>query len=204
MVRKESVAIVIVNYNSSQLLINLLDSLWLMKTDSNHSVIIIDNNSSADDLTLLTECFLGEYNHTGSGSFEVGKSQLNVISYERKSAKNKVYFVKSPTNGGFATGCNIGSSVAVSLNQFNYIWFLNPDTTVDSDCLENIMLKFSSNKNYSAVGCKIVDYNNPEDVQVCGGGSYYKIFGLPINFSKNILVNDEEKIEDKLIYLHGS
>jgi GT2 family glycosyltransferase len=204
MIEKESVAIVIVNYNSSELLINLLDSLWRMKTDSNYSLIIVDNNSSSVDLILLTECLLKQYNHTGSGSFEVGDSKLRVTIHEHVFHKNKIYFVKSPTNGGFATGCNIGSSIAVSLKEFGYIWFLNPDTNVDSDCLENIILKFSSNKNYSAVGCRIVDYNNPDVVQVCGGGSYHKIFGLPINISKKILVNDEEKIENKLLYLHGS
>ena len=204
MIKKEAVAIVIVNYNSSKLLINLLDSLWLLKTDMDYSIIIVDNNSLVDDLKLLSDCFLRKYKHTGSGSFEVGGSHLTVMSYEGETSKNKVYFLKNPTNGGFATGCNIGSSVAVNFKKFDYIWFLNPDTIVKSDCLKNMMLKFSSNKNYSAIGCRILDYNNHDDVQVCGGGSYYKIFGLPINISKNILVNDEKKIEDELLYIHGS
>ncbi|MDB9717188.1 glycosyltransferase [Methylophilaceae bacterium] len=204
MKKKASVAVVIVNYNTSELLINLLDSLWLMKTDTNYSVIIIDNDSSIGDIKTLKKYFLSKCNHTRSGSLEVAEFKLKISCYERESNKNKIYFIKSSSNGGFASGCNIGASVAVSLKEFEYIWFLNPDTYVDSYSLESIMLKFSSNKNYSAVGCRIIDYYNHNVLGVCGGGSYCKIFGLPINISDKTLVNDEKIIEDRLLYLHGA
>lgn len=55
----------------------------------------------------------------------------------RKHLPN-VILIESPTNLGFAGGCNLGISKVIEMN-LDYVFLLNSDATVSSDCLSRLV-----------------------------------------------------------------
>lgn len=77
--------------------------------------------------------------------------------------------VDTGKNLGFAGGCNFGIRRALSEGT-DYVWLLNPDTTVDPEALDALVDKAESDAQIGAVGSAIYCMDNPQDLQAWGGG----------------------------------
>lgn len=64
-----------------------------------------------------------------------------------------VTFIWNPENVGFSKACNIGLAQSTG----NYILFLNPDTLLSEDCLQNCLHFFDEYKDCCALGVKMID-----------------------------------------------
>lgn len=130
----KSLDIIIVNWNSGKLLEDCILSMEMLRNKSFHleKIIVVDNFST--DNSIL---FLDRY-HT------------NKLPYELILVRNK-------NNCGFARACNQGATKSNA----DFLLFLNPDTRLFPDSLENVM-SFSINKNPlpGIVGVQLVDENN--------------------------------------------
>lgn len=94
------ISIIIVNYNSGELLLNCLKSINTELPTLDYEVVVVDNNSS-------------------DNSVEVSMEYTSNIQN-----KERYIFKILPKNEGFARGCNIGAS----LSKGEILHFLNPDT----------------------------------------------------------------------------
>ncbi|MBI2032009.1 MAG: glycosyltransferase family 2 protein, partial [Candidatus Levybacteria bacterium] len=122
-----SLSIIILSYNTKDLVINCLKSLIGQYTDELEKglfEIIVVDNASADN-------------------------SFKTLSDFAKNHKN-IEVIQSQENLGFGRGCNLGEEKAKG----EYILFLNSDTQVnDRSFLE--MLEFANSKNVGIVGGKI-------------------------------------------------
>lgn len=76
------VSIIIVNYNTAQLLINCIESVQIKTLEINYEIIVVDNNSSDNSVEVLKEKF------------------------------NQVKIIESKINLGFGKGNNLGAQYA--------------------------------------------------------------------------------------------
>lgn len=112
MVSKNSLLIVIVNWNSNNQLKDCLNSIIASDYDDCLMTVVVDNNSF-------------------DGS-EACAQHLNESGYN-------IHLVRSRINIGFGNACNLGVEWCKSTGrQVDFILFLNPDTLLDKDTLRQL------------------------------------------------------------------
>lgn len=121
-------SIIILNYNTGQLLLNCLNSIFKSKTDKDNWQIIVVDNASED------------------GSVEVVKKK-----YCSSSATLRVDLLENQSNLGFSAGNNVG----VSLAKAPVVLFLNPDTLVVDKAISKTVKFLLSNPDIGAVTCRV-------------------------------------------------
>lgn len=102
----------------------------------------------------------------------------------------KVKFIANKTNAGFAKANNI----ALQQCKGDYVLFLNPDTILPENILDNCISFFNSNKNVAAVGVQMIDGSGkflPESKRSFPSAlvSFYKLSGLSALFPKSKIFN---------------
>ena len=82
------------------------------------------------------------------------------------SSFDDVYFYQTNKNLGYTGGNNIGIKIALNLG-VDYILILNPDTTIDKKCIENLVKGIEKNK-AGIVGPKIY-FSGTKTIWYAGG-----------------------------------
>jgi GT2 family glycosyltransferase len=123
------VSIVILNYNTFQLTCNCIASIIEYTKDVSYEIVLVDNQSTECDADLFLQKF----------------PSINLI--------------KSPVNGGFAKGNNIGIEVAKG----EFILLLNSDTYLNEDSISNTIKYYNQEQLSGLIGCKMI-YPN-ENIQ---------------------------------------
>lgn len=116
------IAIILINYNSSQHSINCINSI-VEKTseDINYQIIVIDNCSQEEDY-------------------------LNLKTFCDVALLKNLYLHRSAINSGFGGGNMFG----VQFSHAKYLAFINNDTLFKNDCLSVIKKEFET-KNYIGI-----------------------------------------------------
>lgn len=157
-------SIIIVNYNTKELLLDCLHSLFLAERKGFTIEIFIVDNGSTD------------------GSVEQVKKEI------AKNKKNwpKLEIVENKRNLGFARANNLG--IKKSLGR--YILFLNPDTVVEKKTLSYMVKFMDKHKEVGAATCR-VELKNGQLDQACHRGfptpwnSFCYFSGLEKIFRRN-------------------
>jgi GT2 family glycosyltransferase len=110
-------AIVIINYRTPHLVINCLESLEPQIDINEHCVILVDNDSGDDSVSILTQAIV--------------ENQWN----------SWVNLVSSPINGGFSAGNNVGIN-AISAECY---LLLNSDTIVRPGAISSLLKALEQN-----------------------------------------------------------
>jgi GT2 family glycosyltransferase len=123
-------SIIIVSYRGWKPLRECLNSLAFVRGASifKYEVIIVDNDS--DD-----------------GSID-----------EFKSDYPDFIFISNKVNGGFANGCNLGSTSAKG----DYFLFLNPDTVASESEVAKLLVRAKENPGHFITSCRQVNINGKE------------------------------------------
>jgi GT2 family glycosyltransferase len=87
-----------------------------------------------------------------------------------------VELLRSPINGGFSAGCNIGIRVALERGAA-FVWLLNNDTLAPPDTLSKLVAS-ASDARTGMVGSVLYYAHNPSQVQAWGGGSVARWIGF--------------------------
>jgi len=132
----EKIAIITLNWNQSQLTIECLDSIFKSERseDFQVTIIVVDNNSSVKEKEILNDYL------------EKAGRQLR--------AGFHLQLIENQKNFGFAAGNNIGIRRALD-QSIDYIFLLNNDTEIESDCLKNLWQELKKNKKIGIVSPKI-------------------------------------------------
>jgi len=121
------VSVVIVNWNTEELLYKCIKSVKDKTSGLRYEIIVIDNNS-ADGSALM-------------------------MKREFPDCK----LIESKENLGFGKGNNRAAKEASG----KYIFYLNPDTELITNALLGMFSFLESNKDFGAVGCKLILPNGP-------------------------------------------
>ena len=144
-------SVVIVNYNTFDLTKNTIDSILRYSYPFNIEIIVVDNASQDDSLSELKEYF-----------------------------SDKVNFIASKENNGFAAGNNQALRVIDS----KYVLLLNSDTIVWQNTLTDIYSFMEDNPDVGACGCQVLLEDNTLD-KACKRSfpnvknSFFRLFHIP-------------------------
>ena len=129
--KESSVLIIILNYKTYQLTLNLIEQLKKLNYPS-FDILVIDNNSSNESGKIL-------------------KEKANILNY---------IFIQNSKNTGYAAGNNIGLKYAI-VNNYDYSLIANNDLKIlDNNFLEVLVNVAENNSHIACVGPKVIDINN--------------------------------------------
>jgi len=146
------VSVITVNWNNFNDSAECLESLR-KTTYPNFEVIVVDNGSVGDDVSLLKQRF-----------------------------GDSIRLIVNDKNSGFAGGCNIGIKDALARGA-DYVVLLNNDTVVAPDFLEGLVRVAQSDKRVGIAGGKVFCYELPELIWFAGGIINYRTGRTPIRGS---------------------
>jgi len=136
------ISVVIVNYKTSKLVIDCLESIYInLAKGIDISVFVVDNNS--------------------------GDNSYNIIRSEVKNRNWNLWVtvLAAEKNGGFSYGNNIGITKCLSINPFpDYIWLLNPDTLVHENAYLELVNFLEKHPLAGIVGSRLEDLDGTPHV----------------------------------------
>lgn len=162
-------SIVIVNYRTFDLTRDTINSVLEYSHPFSYEIIVVDNASGDDSLARLKDCF-----------------------------NNKVKFIASKENNGFAAGNNQALREATG----DYILLLNSDTVVWQNCLEEVYDYMENHDDVGACGCR-VRLEDGELDKACKRtfpnvkNSFFRLFHIP-NRSKDDNYNLTDLPDDEV------
>jgi GT2 family glycosyltransferase len=116
------VSVIIVNYNTFQVTCNCIESIICYTKEVSYEIVLVDNASSECDADDFLKKFPG------------------------------ITLVKSPVNGGFAKGNNLG----IAASKGKIVLLLNSDTYLQEDCISESVLYYESQSNIGVLGIKMI------------------------------------------------
>ena len=83
-------------------------------------------------------------------------------SFEKiqQHVSNNIYLLKSPNNGGYGAGNNIGIRYAYNILKSDYVLIANPDVAFEEDCVEKLINVFQENPKVAVASAK--QSNSPD------------------------------------------
>ncbi len=162
-------SVVIVNYQTFELTKNTINSIFEYEYPFSYEILVVDNASTDDSLEKLKEYF-----------------------------KDKITFIASRENNGFAAGNN----QALKIAKGKYVLLLNSDTIVWENTLENIYNYMEKNTDVGAAGCRVLLENGELD-KACKRSfpnvknSFFRLFHIPTN-SKDDNYNLDNLPDDEI------
>ncbi len=162
-------SVVIVNYQTFELTRNTINSIFEYSYPFSYEILVVDNASSDDSLSKLQDYF-----------------------------KDKVTFIASKENNGFAAGNN----QALRIAKGRYVLLLNSDTIVWENTLEDIYNYMEKHTDVGASGCRVLLENGDLD-KACKRSfpnvknSFFRLFHIPTN-SKDDNYNLDDLPDDEI------
>ena len=125
-----SLVTILVNYKTADMIASALDDLIARHTPfGTATLIIVDNNSGADDVAILEK----------AAATNAGCVDVKIIAH--------------PKNDGFGAGNNVGIGAMRNAKlDPDLVMFLNPDAMPQADCLEVLARHLTQTKNAGIAG----------------------------------------------------
>ena len=215
------VAIVLVNWNGWRECIECIDSLFA-QSHGNFHVFIVDNDSRDRSVeAIVSWCAAPTADSTWRSHPGVGRltnRSANASVRHRVVERSdqglpsppdgcRLTLIRSGGNLGFAGGCNVGIKAA-GLENFDYFWFLNPDTVVDRHALVELIGRAEKQPGIGIVGSTLRFYDEPELVQAMGGARLNRSNGTSRHIGQGARLcdvpADGTAIEREMAYVVGA
>ena len=216
-----AVAVILVNWNGWQHVIECLDSL-LAQDYGNFHAFVADNDSEDESVEHIADWCMNPRRveswrrHPGvlrwSERNAAGPVHCHILDSEPSPPKGPlaeagVTVIRSGANLGFAAGCNIGIRVAAALD-YAFFWLLNTDTVVHREALGALVGRALRDHRVGMVGSTIRYYDKPEVVQALGGACLEPrtmashLIGHGNNLSA--IPDDGTAVEEEMVYVMGA
>jgi GT2 family glycosyltransferase len=128
--KSPAVLVVVLNWNTPDETLSAVDSVLRMDY-SNVRVVVIDNGSSDNSLSVLADI-----------------------------AGERVELIASPTNLGFTGGCNLGFERALQMGA-DYVWLLNSDAVTEPGTLSSLVRLAENDPRIGLVSPVIASLEDP-------------------------------------------
>ena len=216
-----AVAVVLVNWNGWQHVVECLDSL-LTQDYPNFHVFVVDNDSRDGSVERIASWCAnprrrdGWRRHEGAAQWsELHRGEAILCDITDAAAPTAalppahgaVTIIRSGGNRGFAGGCNVGIRAACAGN-FGFFWLLNTDTVAHRAALRALVLRAGSDSGIGMVGSTIRHYDNPEVVQCLGGARMdlstmaSHLIGTSCDLA--VIPQDGAAVEREMVYVMGA
>lgn len=149
-------SVIILNYNTKELLKQCLNSLLenheLRIRNQEYEVIVVDNGSTDNSVEMVKEFINKHSRQFASGTESLSRERkVRVPHIRENSRKPPIKLIENRANLGFAKGNNQGIKVAKG----KYVLLLNSDTVVEKDTL-SVMVKFmEENPKVGVATCRV-------------------------------------------------
>jgi GT2 family glycosyltransferase len=160
------------------------------------SIVIVSYNSKKDLFRCLKAIQSQSY------------SPIEVIVVDNASSDESAEFVERnyPTvklirnieNSGYAGGNNLGFAVA----QGDYIFMLNPDTEMDTLCVERLANTLMRNEKIGICGAKLLLLSHPDTLQHAGGR--YHVLGISVDRGMLERDNGQYDLQEEVTFVCGA
>ena len=193
------VYLVLVNFNGWSDTIECLESL-LRSDYPDLRVLVVDNGSSDGSVERLLEWARG-----GSQPSQPASAALRNLSWppvskpvdhivisadstreKHQGAFPRVSFIVSAKNLGFAGGNNIALRLLLESDATGYAGLVNNDMVVAPDAVSAMVTAIEKDSSLGAVGGVVLDYNDPDVVQIIGGGWMSAVSGMSRVFGAGV------------------
>lgn len=147
--KQPSVLIVILNYGTFDLTMDLVRQIHTKLTYQSYEIMVVDNGSPNESAKVLEE----------------NKSKLQYIFY------------KNPSNLGYAAGNNIGIRYGIK-HGFTYTWILNNDVDLrEANVLQHMVESAGASERIGCVGPKIFSSNGIPCAPYCRRPTFWSLTG---------------------------
>lgn len=175
---QENINIILLNWNAPHELIECHKNIREYYEHVN--VVIVDNNSTDDSISLITE-YLRQGNHDYRVYSEEG--------LERDLRKN--ILIKNNKNYGFAGGNNIAIRFIFNVAPNSFIWMLNSDARIDKNALPELFWECINGDDATVFfGSVICFRDDPKLIQCYGGMKIHPWIGKRSLVMKGVRVNE--------------
>lgn len=142
-------SIIIISYNTKDLLLDCIKSVIKTTKNISYEIIVVDNGSSDGTQEIIKK----KYSHkfvSGTNNTSIN-GEVSVPHIRDNSHGPTIKLIENQTNLGFSKANNIGIKEAKG----RYILFLNSDTVVHNDTLEQMVQFMEKNKETGAATCRV-------------------------------------------------
>lgn len=207
---KSKVAIIMLNWRSSEDTIECLESLYRINYPS-YDVLVIDNNSMDNSIQNIIDYCKGmkpvisdrvkdnpnnkPIKYIQYTKIEAESGGVEKKEYEIKDvpSNKKLIIIENDNNYGFPEGNNVGIRYALK-KDYAYILLLNNDVVVDKDFLSELVTVMERDPDVAMAGSKIYDYYRPNKIQCAGG-----VINLSRGTIKEVLDTTDCKEYDQIL-----
>lgn len=136
---------ILLNYNSN-------DDLYLAVADlldqvfQNHTIIIVDNNSTVSSVSELKQWQINHHPSALTGSVD----EVNQVLAEDVSGATKIIFVYNDKNAGYSAGNNIGIRIADKIGA-EAVLIVNPDMRIKNKAYLSELVSVANKDDKSAI-----------------------------------------------------
>jgi len=196
-VMKERAAIVVVNYCGWRDSIACIKSV-LESTEACARIILIENGSSDDSLSKLTEWAANSEMVAGSTLAQALLREglatpaqirsecidLDALALYPAQQPPLITIVASPKNLGFAGGNNAGMRLALADPTISHIWLLNNDTIVEPSALSALLRRLRDRPDAGQCGSTVLFLQAQDRVQAFAGARYFATAGIAMHVGR--------------------
>lgn len=182
--------VVIVTYNSEDVILDCLESLLAARSVRLH-IVLVDNASTDRTVETLRDWASGAAAHAppAVAPFAVPVSAKPLVLHEAAPGDAPedagLTLLHAGVNGGFAAGVNLGLAHLAQRPEIERFWILNPDSLVPPDTPAAFAAWPEPEGGFSLMGGRLLYHDAPERIQG-DGGRYNRLTGVTsnINFSR--------------------
>lgn len=156
------VSVVIPNYQGEKFIVPCLQSLFAQK-DVDMTIRIVDNASS-DAGPGMIAAYLEQHAYLAEDAFPW-------VRYTSASESAVIEILQLSENTGFCHAVNEG----IQRSSEEYVFLLNNDTTLEKNCISELMAFMDTHTDAFSAGAKMVAMQKPDIADDCG--DYYNALG---------------------------
>ncbi len=178
--KNPGLGIVIVSYNSGDVLLDCLESL-LAVVGPEVRIVVVENDSTDDTAEVIQNWAAGTppYQVPDDCPFPLTATPkpvpLHVTDISQKPETTaQLVMLDAGVNGGYAGGVNAGLAYLAADPAIENFWILNPDSMVPPETLGTLQNWLAQGPRYGLLGGRVNYLENPDQVQIDGGTLNYK------------------------------
>ena len=168
--------IVVVAFNSSDVILDCLESLLGSTGGVQLRVVVVDNASSDNTAQLVRDWATGQQPYTPGTGIPFALTPCpkpltldEVAPGEALGPEAPVTLVQAGVNGGFASGVNLGLAALASDKSIDNFWVVNPDGLVPPDAAAAFAKAAEARPGYALAGSRVCYAEPADQIQIDGG-----------------------------------
>lgn len=183
--------VIVVTFNSTDVILDCLESLVAAGSDIGMRVVVVDNASSDGTVEMVRDWANGttpyEIDPATPFDMKTVSKPLAMSEFEQGAHKTTeapaLTVLKAQSNGGFAAGVNLGLEYLAQDPEVGHFWVLNPDSVTPPGTPAAFLKAADAHPGFALMGGRVQFYEQPDLIQIDGGTINWKT-GITGNLNK--------------------